>query len=244
MPDIKSNIESIKRRIEAACNRVNREPKEVTLLAATKDVPVNLIEEAIQAGIIHIGENRVQEAAGKFELLKGKYPQVTWHMIGHLQTNKIGQALKIFDIIQSVDSVRLAEEINKRYEVLGKRPALPAGRCEVFIEVNVSGEESKSGVPFSLAEELVIYISGSGNLSVTGLMTVPPYFDEQEKATPYFRKLSQLRDKIKGLNLPNVDLKYLSMGMTDDFEAAIEEGSNIVRIGRGIFGIEHKMTGG
>ena len=237
MPDIKSNIESVKKRIEDACARANRDPKDVILLAATKDVPADLIKEAIEAGITHIGENRVQEAAGKYELLKAKYPQVTWHMIGHLQTNKIGQALKIFDIIQSVDSVRLADEIDQRYEVKGER-------CEVFVEVNVSGEVQKFGVSEDGLEPLVRHISRLNNIQLTGLMAVPPFFDEPQKARPYFKKLRDIKDKISGLNLRNVELKYLSMGMTDDFEVAVEEGSNIVRIGRGIFGVEHKKTGG
>jgi pyridoxal phosphate enzyme (YggS family) len=228
MTDIKSNIESIKKRIEAACRKANRDPNEVMLLAATKDVPADLIEAAIESGISSIGENRVQEAERKIIALKQKYAQITWHMIGHLQTNKVKRAVEIFDIIESVDSERLADEIDKQ-----NKPV------EILVEVNVSGESQKYGISGVEVEDLVRHVSGLSNLKVSGLMTVPPFSDDPEIARPYFRKLRAIGEKIKGLDLPNVDIKYLSMGMTDDFEVAVEEGSNIVRVGRGIFGIEH-----
>jgi len=225
MPDIASNIRSIKKRVEAACERAKRDPNEVILLAATKDVPAELVEIAIQNGITKIGENRVQEADSKISKLKPKYPQVTWHMIGHLQRNKVKRALEIFDIIESVDSRRLAEEISQRAAESGKQIA-------VFIEVNVSGEQSKFGIPEAEAVEFVKYVSGLKNLKVEGLMTVPPLFGDPEKARPYFKKLKVLGEK--------TGVACLSMGMTDDFEVAVEEGSNMVRVGRGIFEIEHK----
>jgi pyridoxal phosphate enzyme (YggS family) len=228
MADIKLKIADIISRIKAACIKVLRDPEEVILLAATKDVPVELVEEAINAGITNIGENKVQEAEGKAAILEPKYPQVTWHMIGHLQTNKVARALEIFDIIGSVDSRKLADAINKESQRLGKT-------VRVFVEVNVSGETSKFGIPLASAEDLVKYVAGLPHLKVTGLMTVPPYSNDPEGRRPYFRALRELKDRIGDVNL-----KYLSMGMSDDFTVAVEEGSNIVRIGRGIFGIEHK----
>lgn len=232
MADVKANIEKVKQQIEAAARRAGRDPNEVILLAATKDVPVQLIEQAIQSGISYIGENRIQEASTKFELLKEKYPQVNWHFIGHLQRNKVKSALEIFSTIESVDSRRLIEEVGRRAQQSGRS-------IDIFIEVNVSGEESKFGVSPEDAEEIISFASAFKSLKVKGLMAVPPFFDDPEKARPYFRKLKEFREEIKKLNIPNVDIKYLSMGMTDDFEVAVEEGSNIVRVGRGIFGIPH-----
>ncbi len=234
MVDIAANILKIKQRIEAAAKRVNRDPTEIILLAATKDVPVELIEKAIQSGITYIGENRIQEAKKKIEALKEKYPEVKWHFIGHLQRNKVKQALEIFDAIESVDSRRLIEEIDKRAAEAGKI-------VNIFIEVNTGGEESKFGVKPEETEEIVGFASGFKNIKVRGLMTVPPYSLKAEEVRPYFRKLIELAGKIKKLNIPGVSIEFLSMGMTDDFEVAIEEGSSIVRIGRGIFEIEHKI---
>jgi len=225
MTDTKPKIEDIISRLKAACIKVLRDSEEVILLAATKDVPVELIEEAINAGITNIGENKVQEAEGKAAVLKPKYPQVTWHMIGHLQTNKVARAVEIFDIMQSVDTRKLAQALDKEARVRGKV-------LKVFVEVNVSGEASKFGVPLSQAPELIKYVSALKNLELIGLMTVPPYSGDPEGSRPFFRALKKLKD--------STGIKYLSMGMSDDFEAAVEEGSNIVRIGRGIFGIEHK----
>ena len=244
MSSIQKNIELIRNKISLACERSGRDPKEIILLAATKDVPSELVEQAILSGITHLGENRVQEAETKIGALKHKYPAVTWHMIGHLQTNKIKRAVEIFDIIESIDSIRLAEEIDARCEAPARNAShSDAGgrgeRREVFIEVNVSGEPQKFGVDETKAEDLVRNISRLKDLKITGLMTVPPFSEDPESSRPYFRKLRDLREKISGLNLPNVELKYLSMGMTDDYEAAVGEGSNIVRIGRGIFGIGH-----
>lgn len=233
MVDIAANISNIRQRIEAAAKRANRDPSEIILLAATKDVPVELIEKAIQEGISYLGENRIQEAKSKIEALKEKYTQVNWHFIGHLQRNKAKQALELFNTIESVDSRRLIEEMDKKAKEIGKS-------VNIFIEVNTGGEESKFGVRPEEAEEIISFASGFKNIKVRGLMTVPPYSLKADEVRPYFKKLKVLGDKIKKLNIPGVSIDFLSMGMTDDFETAIEEGSNIVRIGRGIFEVEHK----
>lgn len=227
MPDIKANLESVLQRISRAAFSAGKNPQEIKLVAVTKNVPVDIIEQAIQAGITDIGENRVQEAEPKIDILKAKYPNVTWHMVGHLQRNKVRQALDYFDIIQSVDSVRLAREIQAKAE---------AKVVPVLVEINTSGEETKYGIPVNSIVDFLKTVLSFNNLSVQGLMTIAPLVDDPQKARPYFRKLKTLSEEIKKLNLPNVEMKYLSMGMTDDFEVAIEEGSNMVRLGRAIFG--------
>jgi pyridoxal phosphate enzyme (YggS family) len=225
---VKENIAAIRERIARAASALGRNPQEIKLVAVTKTVAIELVEEAIRAGITDIGENRVREAGPKIEALRQKYPRVTWHMIGHLQRNKVRQALELFDMIQSVDSERLAREIQAKAEAQGLRP-------KVLIEVNTSGEESKYGVPVDEAVKLLKIISTFANIDVQGLMTMAPLADDPEAARPYFKKLKSLSKEINKLNLPNLEIKYLSMGMTDDFETAIQEGSNMVRIGRAIF---------
>jgi len=220
---IAKNLQSVKERIGEAARRAGKDPAEIKLVAATKDVPAGLILEAIKAGLTDIGENRVQEAKQKFDALKDQ--PVTWHMIGHLQTNKVKAALEIFSVIQSVDSERLADEISQRAQKI----------VEVFIEVNTSGEESKFGILPEKAVQLAEHISGLKNLKLTGLMTVGPLTGDEKAVRESFRLLKNIFKRIKGLNLPSVELKYLSMGMSQDFETAIEEGSNLVRIGRAIF---------
>ena len=220
---IAKNLQSVKERIGEAARRAGKDPAEIKLVAATKDVPAGLILEAIKAGLTDIGENRVQEARQKFDALKDQ--PVIWHMIGHLQTNKVKAALEIFSVIQSVDSERLADEISQRAQKI----------VEVFIEVNTSGEESKFGILPEKAVQLAEHISGLKNLKLTGLMTVGPLTGDEKAVRESFRLLKNIFKRIKGLNLPSVELKYLSMGMSRDFETAIEEGSNLVRIGRAIF---------
>lgn len=227
---IAENIKSIKYRIEQAAKRSGRNPADIKLVAATKDVPADLIEEAVKSGITDIGENRVQEAERKFDALKN-FP-VTWHMIGHLQTNKVKQAVEIFSVIQSVDSEKLADEISNRARK----------RIDVMIEVNTSGEAAKFGTAPDKAIQLARYISALKNIKLIGLMTVGPLTSDGSATRNSFRMLAGLFDQIKVLNLPAVELKYLSMGMSQDFETAIEEGSNLVRVGRAIFGIEHRKA--
>jgi hypothetical protein len=227
---IADNLRTVRSRIERAARLSGREPEDIKLVAATKDVPASLIKEAINAGLTDIGENRVQEAKQKFDALKDR--PVAWHMIGHLQTNKVKAALEIFSVIQSVDSERIADEISQRAQKI----------VEVFIEVNTSGEESKFGIAPEKAARLAEHISGLKNLKLTGLMTVGPLAGDENAVRTSFRLLKSLFGQIKGLNLPSIELKYLSMGMSQDFETAIEEGSNLVRIGRAIFGIEHHQA--
>jgi pyridoxal phosphate enzyme (YggS family) len=216
--DIEANIRKVKRRMARACERSRRLPDEITLVAVTKAFGSQAIRAAFDSGIRDFGENRVQEAEGKIVQLSDLRSSVTWHMVGHLQSNKAKIAVELFDIIHSVDSVRLADILNRR---AGK--PLP-----VLLEVNVSGEATKVG--FSLGE-LVAAVKAIGqlpNLKLMGLMTVAPVAAEPEAVRPVFRKLRELRDSL--------GLKHLSMGMTDDFEVAVEEGATMLRIGRAIFG--------
>lgn len=222
---IQENLQIIRSRIAKAASAVGRNPNEITLIGAIKNQPTEKIIEALEAGLTDIGENKVQEAKARFDEIKSKFPNVTWHMIGHLQRNKVRQALDIFDIIHSLDSERLAQEIQAK-----------AKDVSVLVEVNTSGEETKYGILADATIDFLKKVSNFGNIQVQGLMTIAPIVSDPEKIRPYFKKLKDLSEQIKQLNLPNIEMKYLSMGMTDDFEVAIQEGSNLVRIGRAIFG--------
>ncbi|MBI2547721.1 YggS family pyridoxal phosphate-dependent enzyme [Candidatus Woesearchaeota archaeon] len=225
---LKENITSLNERISGACQKVGRESSTVTLLAATKTISATTVNEALALGIHHIGENTVQEAHDKFpHLEQGQHHiPVVKHMIGHLQTNKVKLAVQLFDVIQSVDSLKLAKEINKRAQNAGK--LMP-----VFIEVNVAGEENKGGIPRDDVPGFYDHLLRLQNLRVDGLMTLAPYVP-QEETRPYFMEMSKLATILK--------IPHLSMGMTSDFEIAIEEGSTMVRIGEGIFGKRKKDT--
>jgi pyridoxal phosphate enzyme (YggS family) len=224
--DIAANINSIKQRIAAAAARCNRVPDSIKLLAVTKTVPAEGIGKAIDAGITALGENYIQEAKEKVAVIG---PRVQWHMIGHLQTNKAKYAVKLFDYIHSVDRMDLATELDKRSCLTGRK-------MNILIEVNVSGEKTKNGIPAATAISLAKDISRLENLSVRGLMTMAPYSANPENSRPYFTGLRNLRDDIIRAGITGIQMEELSMGMTDDFEAAIEEGATIVRIGRAIFG--------
>lgn len=191
-------------------------------MAVIKNVPLEKIFEALEAGITDLGENRVQEALSRNALIRQKYPAAVFHMIGHLQRNKVRQGLDMFDIIQSVDNRRLVEAIAR----LAERP------ISILIEVNTAGEASKFGVEPSKAVELVRFASSFDKIKVQGLMTIGPL---SSKSRPAFRQLRELRDEIASLDLNNVEMKYLSMGMSGDWEIALEEGSNLIRLGRAIF---------
>jgi len=224
--DVADNIRLVRDRIAAASRRAGRSPAEVRLMAVTKTVDDERIREAIAAGVEIIGENYVQEARRKRETL-GRNGE--WHLIGHLQTNKAKTAVRLFDMIHSVDRPELAAEIDRR--------AREAGRVmPILIEVNLAGEASKSGLPPEAAGALIRTIAPLPNLSVAGLMTMPPWFDDPEAARPFFRALRELRDRIAAEEIPGVNLGELSMGMTGDYTVAVEEGATIVRVGRGIFG--------
>jgi len=223
---VAQNISHIRERIASACLRANRQVHEVTLVAITKTVPVALIHEAVDAGLSTLGENRVQEAAEKIAQF-GR--EVSWHLVGHLQTNKVRKALSLFSVIQSVDSLRLAQEIQRHAEAAGQI-------ARVYLEVNTSGEASKFGVDPDAALELIKQIAGFPSLRVHGLMTIGALTSDTERVRGCFRRLRALREEIRRHELPGVDLQELSMGMTDDFEIAIEEGSTMIRLGRAIFG--------
>lgn len=214
---IEANIREVERRVERACERSRRSLGEMTLVAVTKGVEVQAVKAAFDCGIRDFGENRVQEAEDKIARLLDLKPDVTWHMVGHLQSNKAKRAVELFDIIHSVDSVRLAEVLSQRAE----KP-LP-----VLLEVNVSGETTKGG--FSVGEIAIAVeeIRRLPDLKVVGLMTIAPLVADPEEVRPVFRKLRELRDYL--------GLEHLSMGMTDDFEVAVEEGATMIRIGRAIF---------
>jgi pyridoxal phosphate enzyme (YggS family) len=232
--DIRAGIEAVRQRITAACGRVGRDPAEVTLVAVTKTVSASAIQAAYLAGVSCFGENRVQEAAAKISPVFLREVGVEksapeWHLIGHLQTNKAKKALELFQVIQSVDSLNLAK-------ILQQHAAARNSNVEVFIEVNTSGEPSKFGVSPDQTFPLVQAVAELPNLQLTGLMTIGALTDDAEIIRGCFRRLRELREEIAAAGLPGVHLRHLSMGMTGDFELAIEEGSTMVRIGRAIFG--------
>jgi len=227
---ITQNVDEIRGRIADAARRSGRSPEEITLMAVSKTFPPERIRDAYQVGLRVFGENRVQEFSGKAVSL-ADLEDAEWHMIGHLQTNKAAKAVELFAAIDSVDSLRLAERLNGSAEQTGKK-------LGVLIEINVGGEAAKSGLsPESPElEELLRAATKFDHLEFRGLMTIPPFTDDPQKTRPYFRKLRELRDRILARKLPNVGMKILSMGMSHDFEIAIEEGSTCVRIGTAIFG--------
>ncbi len=224
---IQDNLTQIQERIRSAAIRCHRDPATVKLVAVSKTVSASGVREAIDAGVTLFGENYIQEALEKTATL-ASYP-VSWHYIGHLQSNKAKYAVRLFDLIHSVDSFKLARELDKQARKHNKVQP-------VLIQVNVAQEASKSGTSAEEAPELVRKISQFSNLSIRGLMTMPPFFNAPDKVRPYFRSLHQLRDRIDAMQLANVSMSELSMGMTGDFEAAIEEGATLVRIGTAIFG--------
>ena len=220
-------LRDVKNRIQTAARVCGRNPETIRLVAVSKTVPTARVRQAIQAGVTILGENYVQEARAKFNDL-ATYP-VSWHFIGHLQSNKAKYAVRLFDLIHSVDSLKLARELDKQSRKINKIQ-------EILIQVNISEEASKSGVNVKDTLSLLKDISRLENLSVIGLMTMPPYFNAPEKVRPYFTALRGLRDRLEQQSLLNVSLDELSMGMTGDFEVAIQEGATLVRIGTAIFG--------
>ena len=227
---VAANIASIQERIAAATRRAGRRSEEIVLMAVSKTQSPERIREAYDAGQRLFGENRVQEFAAKAEALQDLHDAV-WHMIGHLQTNKAAKTAELFRAVDSVDSLKLAEKLDAAARKLGRK-------LDALIEINLGGEEAKSGVaPDSLAlEELLLAAPRLGALALRGLMTVPPFTDDPEGARPYFRRLRDLRDAIAARKLTSVALDQLSMGMSHDFEVAIEEGSTCVRVGTAVFG--------
>jgi pyridoxal phosphate enzyme (YggS family) len=226
---ISDNIAEVRERISSAARRVGRPVTEIALMAVTKTHPPEHIRQAYSAGLRMFGENRVQEFAGKADAL-ADLADAEWHMIGHLQTNKSSKAVELFGAVDSVDSVKLAEKLDAAARTLGKS-------LQILIEINVGGESAKNGVaPDSHElEELLLAAPRFEALEFHGLMTVPPFADP-ESARPYFRRLRELRDAITLRKLPAINMSVLSMGMSHDFEVAIEEGSTCVRVGTAIFG--------
>jgi PLP dependent protein len=227
---IPENTALVRERIASAARRAGSTPGEVTLMAVSKTFPPELIGEAYGAGIRVFGENRVQEFAEKADALRD-LAEAEWHLIGHLQSNKATRAVELFSAVDSLDSVRLAERLNNFAEAAGK--TLP-----VLIEINVGGEETKTGIAPG-SEELDRILMGAPEwkyLTIRGLMTVPPYTEDPEGARAYFRQLREIRDGIAARRLPAITMDTLSMGMSHDFEVAIEEGSTCVRVGTAIFG--------
>lgn len=223
---MKQRLASIQKRIAGAARDCGRDPAAVRLVAVSKTHPPAAIEEAVRAGADILGENYIQEAREKIAGL-GHLP-VFWHFIGHLQRNKAKYAVRLFDLIHSVDSLKLARELDKEAK---KRDKIQA----VLVQVNISGEARKSGAEAEALQGLLSEMAELDHLEVRGLMTLPPFFDQPEKARPYFRRLRELRDELQG-DLADIDLRELSMGMTGDFEVAIAEGATLVRIGTAIFG--------
>ena len=227
--DLASNLETIRRRIEAACARAGRPESSVTLLAVTKGQPPDVVSEAAQLGLTVFGENKVQEAKAKIPLCPGR---LRWHMIGHLQTNKCRDAVDLFEMVQGVDSLHVAEELNKRADQAAR--TLP-----VLLEVNIVGEASKFGYPPERLLAELTQLNSLNRLEIHGLMTVPPWAAEPERVRPIFRQLRELKSQCEQqLGAP---LPQLSMGMTGDFEIAIEEGATMVRLGTALFGPRPKI---
>ncbi|OGC74456.1 MAG: YggS family pyridoxal phosphate enzyme [candidate division Zixibacteria bacterium RBG_16_40_9] len=226
MSQIEENLSQVRARIFKVCEKVKRDPQEIKIVAVTKNVAVEKIKQAIACGIEIIGENKVQEAQAKYNQVDKK---VLWHLVGHLQTNKVKKALEIFDLIQSIDSLKLAVEINGCAKE--KNKILP-----ILIEVNTSGEETKYGVKPEQTENLIREMKGLENLKIKGLMTIGPLTDDKEKIRESFRETRGIYEKLESVKVPNLELEFLSMGMSSDFEIALEEGSNMLRIGTAIFG--------
>ncbi|HYF76332.1 MAG TPA: YggS family pyridoxal phosphate-dependent enzyme [Symbiobacteriaceae bacterium] len=226
MSNIVANVEQIRQRVAAAALRAGRNPADVTIIAVSKTRTIDEIREVLAAGLTHLGENRVQELKEKWPAIGGS---ATWHLIGSLQTNKAKQALDMADLIHSLDRLSLADELTR----LAGRRGVP---CKALVEVNVSGEESKHGVSPADLPALLRAISDGGNVLVQGLMTMAPLSDDPETARPHFRRLRQLAEQVRAWGLPGVTMEHLSMGMSGDFEVAVEEGASLVRVGTAIFG--------
>ena len=224
---MKERIKEIRNRIEQTAVSCGRKPSDIRLVAVSKTVAPEQVKTAAAAGLLVFGENYIQEAMQKIDAIADS--RLTWHFIGHLQSNKAKYAVRYFDLIHSVDSFKLAKEIDKQAEKRGKMQ-------KILVQINIAEESTKSGIGADEAVSLVSDISRLENLAVKGLMTLPPFFNQPEKVRPYFRNLALIRDQIRTESIPNIEMSELSMGMTGDFGVAIEEGATLVRIGTAIFG--------
>lgn len=228
MESLSTRLDTIQRRIDAACERVGRVRNAVMLIAVSKTHPASTIREAIDTGCKVFGENKVQEAEGKILMIGRELAE--WHLIGHLQSNKVRKAVQLFDVIHSLDSIELAERL-ERICIDENRKELP-----VLVQVDLAGEETKSGVSESDLRELVTYLKSCERLRLIGLMVLPPFFDDPEATRPYFVRLKEMRDELASEGAFAGNRGELSMGMSHDFEVAIEEGATMVRVGTAIFG--------
>jgi pyridoxal phosphate enzyme (YggS family) len=229
MMNIETKLRQVHERVEAAAQKAGRDPDDVLVLAISKTMPTERIEAAALAGQVHFGENRIQESRDKIpQLSEG----LVWHLVGHLQSNKAKYCPALFEWVHSIDSVQLAREVARRYRDRGKV-------CKALVQVSVSGEEVKFGCEPDDAGKILTALMEEEGTEPVGLMTMPPWDPDPEASRPWFRTLRQLRDDLSGQGFPESSLKELSMGMTGDFEVAIEEGATIVRVGTAIFGSRH-----
>ncbi len=225
MSQITDNITDIRQEIADTCKKLGKKPEEVQLIAVTKTIEPERINEAIANGITDIGENKVQEIMDKYTLVS----PINWHMIGHLQTNKVKYIIDKVKLIHSLDRISLAEEIQKRAERINRA-------VDVLVQVNIGQEETKSGIEPDEVYDFVAALRSFSYIQVKGLMTVAPYKEDPEEVRPYFNTMKEVFERIRAKNLPGIEMKYLSMGMTNDYKVAIEEGANIIRVGTAIFG--------
>lgn len=226
MDYLKLNINEINEKIDAACKKAGRNRDDITLIGVTKTIDEDIINASLELGISDIGENKVQEITRKYDQIK---KGVKWHLIGHLQSNKVKYIIDKVDLIHSVDSVKLAREINKRAKQHNKV-------MHILIQVNIADEDSKFGISSESVHDLLEEISAFEHIKVMGLMNIAPFYDEPEQARNDFKVMKNIFDTIETAAIDNVEMKYLSMGMTGDFEVAIEEGANLLRVGTGIYG--------
>ena len=230
MSYLKQNLLQINENIAAAAEKSGRRADDITLVAVTKTIPTDQITEAASLGVTDFGENRVQEMLSKYDTVNDVISDAKWHMIGHLQTNKVKNIIDKVSLIHSVDSVRLANEINKRASQINKI-------MDILVEINIADEDTKQGVSVNEAYELIEQIGNMTNICLRGLMCVAPYVEDSEQNRRYFNKMNQIFIDIASKKVHNADMRFLSMGMTGDYQVAIEEGANIIRVGTGLFGM-------
>jgi len=227
MNSIKENLFELQKKIQQAANLCQRDYKEIKLVAVTKTFHADIVRKALNCGVKCLGENYIQEAREKIENLSDL--QASWHFIGHLQKNKAKYAVKLFDLIHSVDSFKLAQTLDKEAQKINKIQ-------DILIQINIGNEKTKSGICKNDIFDLIFNISKLSNIKINGLMIVPPYYNNPEKVRPFFQELNSLKQEIVKKDFPNVLMNELSMGMTGDFECAIQEGATLIRIGTAIFG--------
>lgn len=228
---ISENIKLIKERVKTAAQKSGRNAEDITIIAVSKTVELERIKTALKEGLVNLGENRVQELLEKYDALEN---QCQWHLIGHLQTNKVKYIIDKVRMIHSVDSIELAEEIQKRAQKANRT-------IDLLVQINVSGEETKFGISPADAKEFIRKLSTFDHINVKGLMTIAPYTENPEDTREVFRELRKIFIDINAENIDNINMEFLSMGMSNDFEVAIEEGANMVRIGTSIFGKRHNI---